>query len=198
MNAAALTGGIASGKSAAAAFIQSRGIAVFDTDHAAAELTRVNGGAIPRLVETFGSGCLDAQGALDRAAMRERVFSDPKEKRRLEAILHPMIRSAVDAFLTAQANRRCVVLIPLLFESLSYRGVFRETACIDCPTQLQVLRLVKHRRMDEALARRIVESQVPRAIRLQLADRVFSNAGELPALERQLEAWLGDWPEVAQ
>lgn len=190
MSAVALTGGVASGKSAAAGFIQKAGIPVLDTDHVAAELTRTGGRALPALVEAFGEGCLDGAGALDRAAMRQRVFADARERLRLEAILHPMIRETVGDFLARQDGSPCVVLIPLLFESLSYRAGFDETVCVDCPVRLQIRRMVELRGLDEDLARRIVASQVPRAIRLQLADHVLCNTGDLGALERQVRDWL--------
>jgi dephospho-CoA kinase len=193
VNAAALTGGIASGKTAAAGFIEAAGIPVFDTDHAAAHLTMPGGRAIPALSAAFGEECLDASGALNRPRMRDLVFKDSTQKRKLETILHPMIREEVESFLEANRDRRCVVSIPLYFETLAYRGRFREVACIDCPTSVQVRRLVDTRGLDEDLARRIVESQVPRKIRLQLADCILVNHGSLGALKSQMQEWLGSW-----
>lgn len=193
MSAAALTGGIATGKSTVAGILAESGVALLDTDAISAEISGPGGAAIPALRDAFGAGCLTGEGALDRPKMRDIVFSDAKVRSRLESILHPMIRARVEEFLAHNRRERCVVAIPLYFETLSYLGRFDEVIVVDCATRVQRDRLVLERKMDPALADAILRAQSPRSIRLQLADRIFVNNASLELLGLQVANWVRAW-----
>lgn len=193
MRAAALTGGIAAGKSTVARLLAEHDVALLDTDAVAADLSAPGGEAIPALREAFGPGCLTGEGALDRPKMREIVFADATARARLESILHPLIRSRVERFLAERRGQRCVVAIPLYFETLGYSGRFGEVVAVDCSVGTQRERLIQERKMDAALAEAILRSQSPRSIRLQLADRVLVNNAGLDALAQQVATWVRTW-----
>ncbi|MDX2219770.1 MAG: dephospho-CoA kinase [Burkholderiales bacterium] len=193
MNAVALTGGIATGKSTVARLLAQHDIPLLDTDHVAADISAPSGSAIPALLKEFGPDCLTADGALDRPRMRNIVFSDASARARLEGILHPLIRERVNKFLADQGSARCAVAIPLYFEALGYAGRFREVVVVDCPTGVQLDRLVNERKMDLGVAQAILTSQSRRCIRLQLADRVLVNNADMDALSVQVSDWVRQW-----
>jgi dephospho-CoA kinase len=193
VSAVVLTGGIASGKTTVARLLTGYSIAVLDTDAVAAALSGPRGEAIPALREAFGPDALTPEGGLDRAQMRERAFSDPAVRAGLERILHPLIREEVEAFLSAHESGRCAVAIPLYFESLGYRGRFQQVVSVDCPTHVQKERLVRDRNMAPELATSILGAQIPRRIRLQLADKVLCNNTNLDDLTLQVEDWAKEW-----
>jgi len=193
VSAIALTGGIATGKSAVARRLEQAGVAVLDTDAVSITLSAAGGRAMPGIAAAFGDTFVAADGSLDRPRMRQHVFADAEAKRRLESILHPLIRDEVDGFLR-QARSRCAVAIPLFFESLSYRGVFRSVIAVDCRADTQLRRLVEQRKLSHDIAMAIMAAQVSRPIRLQLADRILSNDGPESALDAQVDALLAGWP----
>ncbi|MEZ5615881.1 MAG: dephospho-CoA kinase [Rhodocyclaceae bacterium] len=192
-----LTGGIGSGKSAAAAIFEALGAAVVDTDAIAHALTAPDGAAIPAIRAAFGDDVIDARGALDRAAMRRKVFTDPQAKFSLEAILHPLIR--------AEADRRCVeaqtpyvvLVVPLLVESAGYRSRMQRVAVVDCPEETQVARVMTRSGLTAEEARAIMATQVARETRLAAADDVIDNGGDLAALRPQIEALHRRYLEMA-
>lgn len=193
MSAIALTGGIATGKSTVAQLLAAHAIPILDTDAVAAEISGSGGLAIPALIEAFGREFLTDTGALDRARMRNLVFADAAARSRLEGVLHPLIRDRVEAFLSDHAVDRCAVAIPLYFETLSYTGRFGEIVAVDCVAQQQRDRLIRDRNLDAATAEAILRAQVPRVIRLQLADRVLTNNADISALGSQVTSWVKSW-----
>ena len=116
----ALTGGIGSGKSAVAERLAALGAGVVDTDRVAHALTAPGGAAMPALAAAFGPEIVQADGAMDRAAMRARVFADPQARQQLEAILHPMIRAQTEAELATCPGDYLVLVVPLLVETGTY------------------------------------------------------------------------------
>lgn len=189
MRVIGLTGGIGSGKTAVAERFRTLGIPLIDTDEISRQLTRTGGAAIPALVSAFGADVLDTSGALDRAAMRQRAFSDNNIKVQLEAILHPLIRRMCDEALSEVAKAHqpyCLLAVPLLFESMSYRGRITSSLLVDCPEALQLARVAQRSGLGETEIRRIMATQLPRALRLQLADDVISNAGKLTDLDSRI------------
>ncbi|MFZ5508904.1 MAG: dephospho-CoA kinase [Pseudomonadota bacterium] len=186
-----LTGGIGSGKSAAAERFAELGAAVVDTDAVAHELTRPGGAAMEPIRAAFGETVITPEGALDRGAMRRLVFRDAEAKGRLEAILHPMIRAETDrrarAALTAGAPY-IVLVVPLLVESGSYRRRVNRVAVVDCDEQTQVRRVVARSGLTPEEVRAIMATQVSRAQRLAAADDVIDNEGDLAALRAQVDA----------
>lgn len=192
-----LTGGIGSGKIAAADLFAELGAAVVDTDAIAHELTAPGGGAIAPIRAAFGDEVIDARGALDRAAMRRKVFADAQAKARLEAILHPMIRDEADRRSAAARAPYVVLVVPLLVESGSYRSRVRRVAVVDCSEETQVARVMARSRLSAEEARAIMAAQVGRAARLAAADDVIDNGGDLAALRPQVEALHRRYLEMA-
>jgi dephospho-CoA kinase len=178
-----LTGGIGSGKSAAADSFAALGAAVVDTDAIAHELTAVGGAAMPALSAAFGSEVAAADGALDRARMRRLVFADPAARKQLEAILHPLIRT-VSAERCQLARTPYVILaVPLLVESGTYRERCDRVVVVDCPESLQISRVMARSGLSEKEVRAIMTNQATRAERLAIADDVVTNDGDLASLE---------------
>lgn len=183
-----LTGGIGSGKSAVADRLAELGAIVVDTDEISRELTAPGGGAIGALVEVFGPAVLAADGGLDRAAMRQRVFSNPGDRQRLEAVLHPRIRQESARRLESAAGPYAVLVVPLFFESGAWAGRVGRVVVVDCPESLQVSRAAARSGLDPAEVRAIMAAQWPRWRRLQAADDVIWNGGSLAALDTQVAA----------
>ena len=183
-----LTGGIGSGKSAAAEEFARLGATVIDTDAIAHELTRAGGVAVEQVRRLFGDAYIDASGAMDRARMRELVFADPASKKKLEALLHPMIRVESRRRIDSAKGPYAVHVVPLLLESPDYRERVDRVCVIDCPGELQLARVRMRSRLSEQEVRRIIAAQMPRSERLAAADDVIDNGGSLEALRRQVQA----------
>ena len=192
-----LTGGIGSGKSAAAALFEGLGALVVDTDAIAHELTTPGGAAIEPIRHAFGEEVIAAGGALDRAAMRRKVFADVEAKARLEAILHPMIRDEADRRSAASRAPYVVLVVPLLVESGGYRSRVQRVAVVDCPEEVQVARVMSRSGLSAEEARAIMAAQVGRQARLAAADDVIDNGGALSALRPQVEALHRKYMEMA-
>ncbi|MDT3737709.1 MAG: dephospho-CoA kinase [Denitratisoma sp.] len=192
-----LTGGIGSGKSAAASLFEALGAAVVDTDVIAHELTAPGGAAIESIRCAFGDKVIDARGALDRAVMRLKVFADASAKARLEAILHPLIRAEADRRSAAARAPYVVLVVPLLVESGGYRSRVRRVVVVDCPEEVQVARVMSRSGLSAEEARAIMAAQVSREQRLAVADDVIDNGGDLAALRPQVEALHRRYLEMA-
>lgn len=182
-----LTGGIGSGKSAVADIFRELGITVVDTDQIAHELTAGSGAAMPAILKRFGAQFVAADGALDRARMRALAFGDPKARRDLEAILHPMIRTCSQAQVDAATSTYVLLVVPLLLESGDYRKRVNRVLVIDCDEDTQVARVRRRSGLEADQVRAIIAAQVPRATRLALADDVIRNDRELSDLRREVE-----------
>lgn len=183
-----LTGGIGSGKSAAADEFGRLGASVVDTDRIAHDLTQAGGAAIAEVERIFGRDAIGASGAMDRAKMRERVFADPAAKKALEALLHPMIREESRRLIRASQGPYVVHVVPLLVESADYRQRVDRVLVIDCPEALQIERVRARSGLPEREVRAIMASQATRADRLAAADDVVDNSGSLDALRKQVAA----------
>ncbi len=196
----ALTGGIGSGKSTVAELFAQLGIYIVDTDAIAHAITAPGGRALDSIRGVFGDGVLDKKGALDRPLMRARVFEDANARAQLEAILHPMIREDVDAALVSKpaANAPYVMLaVPLLFETMGYRRRAHRTLVVDCPVAAQRNRVQKRSALPIPEIDRILDSQISRSLRLQLADDIISNFGEVAALSSQVIRMHGFYQQQA-
>jgi dephospho-CoA kinase len=185
----ALTGGIGSGKSTIAGLFGQRGVHCIDTDAIAHAVTGPGGRALAPIRRVFGDGVFAAGGALDRALMRNRVFADAGARVALEEILHPMIREEVDGGIGSDAATRApyvMLAVPLLFETMGYRGRFRRSLAVDCPVELQRRRVQQRSGLPAPEVDRILATQISRSLRLQLADDVISNPGDLARLAPQV------------
>ena len=181
-----LTGGIGSGKSLVANLFAERGASIVDTDQIAHSLTGAHGAAMPDILAEFGRHMADSQGAMDRAKMRELVFREPDAKRRLEAILHPMIRDVTLAAAASASGPYVILAIPLLVESGTWKQRVSRVLVIDCPEEVQVTRVMARNGLPAAQVHAIMAAQVPRAVRLAAADDVIDNGGEITALAPQV------------
>ena len=181
-----LTGGIGSGKSAAAAEFARLGATVVDADAIAHELTQAGGAAVPEVGRLFGADYIDATGAMDRPKMRALAFRDPAARQRLEGLLHPMIRAESERRIAAASGPYVVHVVPLLVESAGYRHRVARVAVVDCPEDAQVLRVQRRSGLPEDEVRRIVAAQASRQSRLAAADDIIDNSGSLDALHKRV------------
>lgn len=192
-----LTGGIGSGKSAAADLLAARGALVVDTDQIAHQLTAPGGAAMEPIREAFGNGVVAADGALNRPAMRALAFEDPDARKRLEAILHPMIRAESERQCRAATTPYVVLVVPLLIESGTYRERVRRLCVVDCPEDVQVLRVMQRSGLEERQVRAIMAAQASRAERLAAADDVIDNSAGYAELAVQVERLHGAYLQLA-
>lgn len=194
-----LTGGLAAGKSAVAACLAGLGAEVVDTDQIARALTGPNGAALPAIVRDFGSRCVGPDGGLDRPAMRARVFADADARRRLEAILHPLILERVRARLASSHAPYVVLVVPLLVENWQdFRELVDRVLVVDCDETLQIRRAMHRDGISEAMARAVLAAQAGRQARLALADDVLDNNGDMQALERQVSILHARYLDLAK
>jgi dephospho-CoA kinase len=187
-----LTGGIGSGKSTVAALLAELNAAVIDTDAIARELTLPGGAAIEPIRAAFGAEFIDAQGALDRVRMRSHAFADPAAKRRLEAILHPLIGRETERRAAAAVAPVLVFDVPLLAESATWRTRVHRVLVVDCREATQIERVQARSGWDAATVQGVMAQQAPRAARRACADAVVFNDGiDRDALAAELrELWL--------
>ncbi|MEQ6292321.1 dephospho-CoA kinase [Vogesella sp. GCM10023246] len=181
-----LTGGIGSGKSTVAQLFAENGVPCVDTDVVAHQLTAAGGAALPAIRTAFGDSVLDANGALNRAVMRQRVFADPSERLRLEAILHPLIGAESLRQLALAQGPYVLLAVPLLFESPAFHRLVRRSLLVDCPEEMQQQRVMARSGLAAEQVAAIIAAQMPRQQRLQLADDVIHNSGELADLALQV------------
>ena len=193
-----LTGGIGSGKSAAAEEFGRLGATVVDTDAIAHELTQAGGAAMPEVRRQFGGGYVDASGAMDRAKMRALAFRDPAARKKLEQLLHPLIRAESDRRIAAASSAYVVHVVPLLVESRDYRQRVSRVLVVDCPEDVQIARVRQRSSLPEEEIRRILDSQASRAERLAAADDVIDNSGSLDALHKQVRELHAKYLELAR
>ena len=177
-----LTGGIASGKSAAAAVFAGLGVPVIDSDVIAREVVAPGSPGFAAIRARFGEGVLQADGQLDRRALRAQVFADPTARRELEALTHPLIRERMAAQSAAAGGPYQIHAIPLLVEGGARRPGIDRVLVIDCPAEIQVQRVMARDRVDEAGARAVLAAQASRAQRLAAADDVIVNDQGLETL----------------
>jgi len=193
-----LTGGIGSGKSAVADEFARLGAAVVDTDAIARELTVAGGAAIPALRALFGPSVIDASGAMHRAKVRELVFADSLARKKLEAVLHPMIRAESERRIRCAGEDYVVHVVPLLVESPGYRERVHRVAVVDCAEEVQLRRVTLRSGLSEEEVRRIIATQVPRERRRAAADEVIDNSGTIDALHKRVGELHRMYTELAR
>lgn len=193
-----LTGGIGSGKSTVAAMLADHGAAVIDADAISRQTTAPGGAAIEQLRREFGANFITADGALDRARMRKLVFAQPEARRRLEAIVHPLVgqETARQTQAAQVAGHRCIVFdVPLLAESAHWRQRVDRVLVVDCTPQVQVARTMLRSGLTQTAVEDIMASQTSREARLRVADLVIFNdtltLNELAQEVRQIATRFG-------
>lgn len=172
-----LTGGIGSGKSTVAHLMQQHGAWLVDTDAIARALTAPGGAAMPALYSEFGSAACTPDGALNREYMRQRVFTQPDAKARLEAVLHPLIGIHARALAVEAGDRTVVFDVPLLTESSHWRQRVQRVLVVDCLEATQVERVAQRPGWTVEAARQVMGQQASRAQRRAIADAVVFNDG---------------------
>ena len=185
-----LTGGIASGKSALEKAFAKQGVVVADADLLAREVVAPGEPALAAVVEHFGADVLQADGQLDRAALRVRAFGDPDQRRALEAILHPAIRARLEAICRAAPGPYAIATVPLLTEGggrAAYPWLHR-ILVVDTPAAVQKARLMQRDGIDATLADQMMAAQASRAERLALADDIVVNDGDIHHLQHAADA----------
>ena len=182
----ALTGGLASGKSSAAQRFEELGVPVIDADIVTRRLVEPGAPALEEIAEAFGAGVLDAQGRLDRARMRERIFGNANERGKLESILHPRVRGEMRAFAASCDAPYVVFVIPLLVETNQAHEMDR-VIVVDTPRTLQMARATARDGSPPETITAMIDSQATRADRLAAADVVIENTGDLTALRVRVD-----------
>lgn len=181
-----LTGGIGSGKSAAADHFAALGVHVVDADHAARWVVEPGRPALAKIAEHFGDAVLQADGQLDRSALRSLIFSDPELRRWLEALLHPLIREEIALNLAQAKSPYAILVSPLLIESGQYATTQR-VLVIDAPQALQIERTLLRDNTSEQQVQAILKAQASREERLSHADDILVNDSDLKTLQTEVE-----------
>jgi dephospho-CoA kinase len=184
----ALTGGVASGKSAVTRRFEALGVPVHDADAAARAVVEAGTPGLAAIVAAFGEAALLPDGTLDRRAMRARVFADADARRRLEAIVHPRVNDWLHARVAAERGPYALLAIPLLVETWPQYAWVDRVLVVDAPDALRLERLMQRDGIDPAAAERMLAAQASRAQRLARADDVIDNSGDPAALDAAVAA----------
>ena len=193
----ALTGGIASGKTTVANLFAALGVTIVDTDLLAREVVAPGTPLLAEIGAHFGADILAADGSLNRRALRERVFTNPAERRWLEERTHPAIRALTDRRCDAAPGPYSIVAIPLLVET---RGAdrFDRVLVVDCHPEMQIARLMARDGIDREAALKMLAAQVSRDQRLAVADDVIRNDGDIAALRCQVDRLHREYVAAAE
>lgn len=193
-----LTGGIGSGKSTVANLFAELNIPIIDTDQISHQLTQTNGAAIPAIKAEFGESFIDTDNSLDRAKMRQLVFSDATARLKLENILHPLILKQARSLAVSIQAPYVLVVVPLLFETANYLEWLHHTVTVDCAETTQISRASKRTGMNESAVRAIMSQQMPRSERQKLAADTILNEGTLDDLRMQIAQLNNRYLELAK
>lgn len=191
-----LTGGIAAGKTAVSDLFAQRGVPVIDTDRIAHEIVEPGQPALQRIIKAFGPEFLGADGRLDRKKMRNAIFSSPRQKTRLESILHPAIASEVNHRIAQIAAPWCILVVPLLAETSLFPWIDR-VLVVDVEESVQIKRVMARDKISQQQARSILDAQTGRQQRLALADDILDNSGTLKQLEARVDKLYDKYTALA-
>ena len=192
-----LTGGIGSGKSTVADMFADLQVPIIDMDRIARQVVETGMPALEKITHAFGTDLLTANGKLDRQRLGEIIFDSAEKRHQLEAILHPIIREETKRQLALLEAAYCIVVIPLLLESDQHALVDR-ILVVDAPESVQVSRVTQRDGISAAQAEKILASQVDRQSRLNAADEIIKNFGELEALRQQVNSLHRKYRELAE
>ncbi len=181
-----LTGGIGSGKTTVANIFAAYGVTLIDADIIARDIVKPQTPALVKIVERFGNNYLGADGYLDRAKLREKVFNDSTAKQWLNNLLHPLIRSTIVKELSAAKSAYCLLIAPLLIENKLTHYVNR-VLVVDVDEKTQLTRAMLRDNNSQTLIKNIMKSQLPRQERLAVADDIIDNTVALDKVHKQVE-----------
>jgi len=177
-----LTGGIGSGKSAAANFFHSEGVTVLDADQLAREVIEQNTPGFQSIVDYFGSDIIGEDGSIDRAKLRQEIFDDKEKKKAIESITHPLVRDLMAERIAASTSPYSIIMVPLIFETNSM-SAYNRILVIDCDTKLQLKRATLRDNNSSEQIQKILDSQCSRTERLSIANDVIPNNDTLENLK---------------
>ena len=177
-----LTGGIGSGKSAAANFFHSEGVTVLDADQLAREVIEQNTPGFQSIVDYFGSDIIGEDGSIDRAKLRQEIFDDKEKKKAIESITHPLVRDLMAERIAASTSPYSIIMVPLIFETNSM-SAYNRILVIDCDTKLQLERATLRDNNSIEQIQKILDSQCSRTERLSIANDVIPNNDTLENLK---------------
>ena len=180
-----LTGGIGSGKSAAAALFSNLGIDTIDADDLARDSLNINSKGYKLFIKEFGEKYLDKYRNINRELLRKDIFNDPVAKLKLENIIHPLVRSGIQSFVNGFSSDYCIIVVPLIFETNSYK-LYDRILVIDCDVEIQISRTLKEIIKLRVIIENIVNKQATREQRLSIADDVIVNNGSLDLLRNEV------------
>ena len=191
-----LTGGIGSGKSTVKKYFAELGVPTIDADEVSHQIAKPGQAAFKDIVELFGVEILDSSGNLRRQHIRTLVFNDPSLKKKLEAIIHPLVRKEIRAFINKVNYLYCIICIPLLLETNARADVDR-ILVIDAPEKLQVLRASRRDKTDEKHIKSIINAQIDPGERLRAADDIIVNDSDFENLKFQVGRLHDKYIELA-
>lgn len=191
-----LTGGIASGKSWVSAQFEALGVPVLDADQVSREVVEPGSAGLAAVVREFGPSFITAEGGLDRRRMREHVFAHPEERRRLEALLHPLIHDRLRQWRDAQQTPYCILSVAILLET-RMRDLVDRVLVVDASEQAQEQRLIQRDGIAPELARSMMAAQTGRAVRLAAAHEVIRNDGDFESTLQQIRRVHAQYLEIA-
>ena len=192
-----LTGGIGSGKTAVADAFAALGVEIVDADALAHRLSGASEPGFAAIRVAFGDAIVGADGELDRAALRRLVFADVAARRRLEAILHPLIRAEAERQVRGWRGAYGIVVVPLLLEHEGLRSIIDRILVVDCPEEEQVRRVVARSGLNVKEVRAIMATQLDRARRRASADDILDNSGTISAIAPQVQLLDQRYRELA-
>ncbi|WP_339339400.1 dephospho-CoA kinase [uncultured Oceanicoccus sp.] len=192
-----LTGGIGSGKTAVSDHLHTLGIDIVDADIASRTVVEPGQPALAKIVEHFGADILLADHSLDRAALRQKIFTNPDDKQWLESLLHPLIAEEISYRLAKAQSPYAVFVSPLLIEA-KQDAICDKILLIDAPEELQIARTIKRDNNNEEEVKRIIASQTSRQTRLEKADDIIENTQGLDALRQQVDTLHQHYLELAE
>lgn len=179
-----LTGGIGSGKSAAANFFQNEGISVIDTDQLARKVIEKDSDGYSKVLENFGTDILDNNKSIDRAKLREEVFHNNDKRKILESITHPLVRELMVQKISSSTSPYSIIMVPLIFETHSAKNYDR-VLVIDCDVEIQLARAMARDENSADLIQKIIDSQCSRSERLSIANDVIPNNHSIEDLKKR-------------
>ena len=180
-----LTGGIGSGKSAAAAIFKKIGVDLIDADDLARDSLNINSEGYKLFIDEFGNKYLDENKNINRKLIRELIFNNSDAKSKLENIIHPIVRSGIESFIKNTKSNYCIIVVPLIFETNSSK-IYDRVLVIDCDVDVQISRTSKRDNQTKSDIENIINKQASREQRLSIADDVIVNNGSLDLLRKEV------------
>ena len=180
-----LTGGIGSGKSAAAALFKDIGVDLIDADDLARDSLNINSEGYKLFIDEFGDKYLDENKNINRELIRKLIFNDSDAKSKLESIIHPIVRSGIETFIKNKKSDYCIIVVPLIFETNSSK-IYDRVLVIDCDVDVQISRTSKRDNQAKSDIENIINKQATREQRLSIADDVIVNNGSLDLLRMEV------------